>query len=113
MKMRKVFVWAIFAALAVTSVSCLKQEAEIFDKPASARLEEYLENVRSLLSSSQNGWLLEYYPGTSYAGTVFELKFTDQEVTARHELKLGTKATSGYALKTDAGAVLAVPGQGR
>lgn len=106
MKMRKVFVWAIFAALAVTSVSCLKQEAEIFDKPASARLEEYLENVRSLLSSSENGWLLEYYPGTSYAGTVFELKFTDQEVTARHELKLGTKATSGYALKTDAGAVL-------
>ena len=87
--------------------SCWKVlEPDSFEESSSARLNTYLENVRTLLQTPSNGWILEYYPGSSYAATSFALKFTGQKVTAIHEDNVNEDATSTYRLTTDDGPVL-------
>ena len=104
--MKKLFAFFSFAAL-LAGTSCVKiVEPDAFDSSSSARLTEYLEDVRDILQKPRHGWVLEYYPGASYAATSFALSFTAQKVTAVHEDNLDQEATSTYALKTDDGPVL-------
>ena len=59
----------IVAAALLSLTSCLKDQTDVFETPSSQRMQDYLANVRSLLtdSSNKNGWVLSYYPGKDYA----------------------------------------------
>ena len=64
--------------------SCLKNQDDVFDKSASIRSIEYLENARKVLTSAENGWVMNYYPDNlqSFGGFSYVLKFTDSQVSA-------------------------------
>ena len=104
MKMNRLAIMALAALLPLTS--CLKDQADVFEEPSSARMQNYLENVRTQLQGSEKGWVLSYYPGSAYATTYFVLNFTGQQVTAVHQGDPETAATSYYKLAADDGAVL-------
>ena len=97
--------FAILAGL-LALTSCLKNQADIFDQPSSARLENYLENVRTMLQTPADGWALSYYPGKDYATCYYVVKFTSQQVAARGQDNPEKEVTSTYKLTTDNGAVL-------
>lgn len=64
--------------------SCLKDQDDVFDKSASIRTTEYLNNARKVLTSSENGWVMNYFPDNlqGYGGFSYVLKFDNQNVTA-------------------------------
>lgn len=107
MKTRKLIFAALLSVMAVCASSCLKDQADKFDQPSSARMQAYLENVRDILEyTTDEGWVLDYYPGSAYAGISIALKFTSQEVTAVSEKDPFEEETSTFKLTTDDGPVL-------
>lgn len=86
--------------------ACQQLEPDAFDKSSSARMSDFLEDIRAALSAEQYGWTLDYFPGSSYAGVTYALAFTGQTVTASVETDPGVTETSTFALKADDGAVL-------
>ncbi|MBQ3723007.1 MAG: DUF4302 domain-containing protein [Bacteroidales bacterium] len=105
--MRKLNLLSILAFVALVILpACQQLEPDVFDKPSSTRLSEFLEEIRTTLSSEQYGWTLDYYPGSKYSSVTYALSFTDQKVTACVEKKPTETETSTYALKTDDGPVL-------
>lgn len=91
--------------------SCSNDTEELFDKSASERLEAELNTYHALLTSSENGWAMEYFPGgqtQKYGGVALTVKFTDKTATfASAELSFaGKTATSLYSLRRDIGASL-------
>mgnify|MGYP002526332663 CR=1 FL=1 len=64
--------------------SCLKDQDDVFDKSASIRTTEYLNNARKVLTSSEKGWVMNYFPDNlqGYGGFSYVLKFDNQNVTA-------------------------------
>lgn len=107
--MKKIYL-ILLAVLGMTATSCLMEEKELFDKTAAERLDAYLTEYNTLLESSENGWLLEYYAEEeqSYGGYAYILQFAEGEVTAYFQLadKLDETRTSYYKLTTDDGPVL-------
>ena len=104
-------------ALVLTSaalLSCVKDEARIFEDSASARIAKYLGEVQKLLVDAPNGWVMYYYPNgpgenrntQQIGGFVYTLVFTEQEVTAWSEL-FEDASTSLYSMLTDDGPILA------
>lgn len=88
--------------------SCLKNQEDLFDKPSSLRMNDYLTKAQTTLTGASNGWVFEYYPGKTqgYGGFTYTLKFnTNGTVEARKE-GVKTAETTGYSLKSDAGPVL-------
>ncbi len=108
--MKKYGIWLLVTAF--TAFSCSLSEKDAFDKPSSERLSEYLEQVQMLLlNQSDNGWLMEYYPGASYAATTYVLQFDGQRVKAAHESDPFTWSdATTYRLTTDDGPVLSFDG---
>ena len=105
--MRKLNFISILAFVALVILpACQQLEPDVFDKPSSTRLSEFLEDIRTTLSSEQYGWTLDYYPGSKYSSVTYALSFTDQKVTACVEKKPTETETSTFALKTDDGPVL-------
>ena len=105
--MRKLKFISILAFVALVILpACQQLEPDVFDKPSSTRLSEFLEEIRTTLSSEQYGWTLDYYPGSKYSSVTYALSFSDQKVTACVEKKPTETETSTYALKTDDGPVL-------
>lgn len=80
--------------------SCLKDDENLFDKSASERMAQSLNTYQNLLVSSENGWVLEYYPEEkqSYGGFVYTVKFTQDKATA--SLDIATTAPNTYASET-------------
>lgn len=97
----------LLMALPLLLTSCLKDDNEVFSDSASKRLQQALEDTRSILRSSEQGWVMDYYVGTdqAYGGYAFIVKFDSLTVTAQSELN-STPATSYYKLTTDNGPVL-------
>ena len=108
MKIRNILLAGLAAFGVCAFQSCLKDQEDVFDQPASARLDALLEKTMSVLKSPEQGWVLEYYPHTDriYGGYIYTVKFTDAEVTAGFELAPGQFETSRYKLTNDNGAVL-------
>ena len=79
----------------------------MFGESSSKRLQQALEDARTVLRSSENGWVMDYYIGddSSYGGYAFTVKFDSLTVTASSELSKGA-STSYYKLTTDNGPVL-------
>ena len=105
--MRKLKFISILAAVSfVVLPACQQLEEDVFEKPSSTRLSEFLEDIRTTLAAEQYGWTLDYFPGSKYAGVTYALKFTGQQVTATLETNPTVSETSSYALTTDDGPVL-------
>lgn len=68
----------LLVILAMTTQSCLFQEEDIFDKPASQRISEQKELITETLISSSNGWLMQYFPTESSPGLSFLMKFSEE-----------------------------------
>lgn len=87
--------------------SCVQDEEDIFDKPAAERLTEALQTYQKLLTETENGWIMEYYPkgDCSYGGYTVLLSFTEDDVTIASEIS-PNPVKSLYSLKEDMGPVL-------
>lgn len=98
------------ALLAFTLQSCSNKEEEIFEESPSARLQALMDKTQATLVSSENGWVMDYFPDRdlSYGGFLYILKFNKQSVEAYCELSddLSESIESLYKLSNDDGAVL-------
>lgn len=91
--------------------SCLKEEEDYFDKDASARIEQAVNNAISVLEGAQNGWAVKYYPNPTQTFGGFNLffKFDDGKVTVCSEIEIATTtATSLYSIGQEAGVTLTI-----
>ena len=92
--------------------SCLKDNKEIFDKPAAARIDALIAEEKALLEAAPKGWRMEYYAGRDYSGPGFTLlmKFENGHVTmAGDNVDPELLATSEYSIVRDQGPVLTFP----
>lgn len=109
MRLYKVILSAsILAASTMMLSSCLKDQEDIFEVDPSNRLEQRLEECKNTLISSENGWIMDYFPDRdiSYGGYVYGMKFTENDVTVTCELAPGETETSLYKMTNDNGPVL-------
>lgn len=99
---------AALLSAAFCSQSCLKNQTDLFDSTAAARMQASLSEAQSVLTSPQNGWAFEYFVGnsTDRGGYNLTLKFTEDKVTATSERDLGLTTETYYKLTTDDGPVL-------
>ena len=109
MNKKNIFIYLLLA-LPLMLTSCLKDQEDVFSESASARTVKYLENAKKVLTSSNNGWVLNYYPDRdlSYGGYVYTLKFGQENVEVFSELASDVEPskTSLYTLKNEDGPVL-------
>ena len=72
------------ALLAFTLQSCSNKEEEIFEESPSARLQALMDKTQATLVSSENGWVMDYFPDRdlSYGGFLYILKFNKQSMEA-------------------------------
>ena len=85
---KKLFAYTLLMLPALLMTSCLKDQDDKFSESASERVSNYLTQAKEVLTSSENGWVLNYYPDASqsYGGYAYILKFDDQNVTASSEI---------------------------
>lgn len=97
-------------ALPLVLTSCLKNQDDLFSDSASSRSMKYLDNVKKVLTSSEQGWELDYFPdrNQTYGGYSYTLRFDDTQVTACFELSpnVAEPQTSYYTLCNEDGPVL-------
>ncbi len=107
----------MFAIVASMFQSCLKDQEDIFDDNGAVRSQEYLDNAKKVLTSSEHGWIFNYFPNRDikFGGCVYTLKFEGSEVFARYEKKTtqktpyieaNTEVKSLYSLCEDNGPTL-------
>lgn len=110
MKKNNIILFLLMALPTLLLTSCLKDQEDIFSDSASARAEKYLANAKKVLTSAENGWVLNYYPdrNQSYGGYAFTLKFNDQTVEVGAEIAVDVTETieSSYILNNEDGPVL-------
>lgn len=112
--MKKIFFYIMFAVAGLSLQSCLHDDDEIFDKSAAERINEAVANVKEVLTSSQEGWVMHYYVGREYAygGLNLAMKFTDGKVQMYNETAQNSDGSyksvvSTYKITRDQGPVLA------
>lgn len=108
MRLNKLFIATLLAFSTLALQSCLKDQEDFFDESSSERMQAVLENTKAVLTSSDNGWIFDYYPdrNLSYGGIIYALKFDDKKVSVRCELSPDMEETSFYKLNTNNGPVL-------
>ena len=110
MKKNKILTLVIMFAVMVTAFSCTKDDMENFDKSATERLQERIDEVKTLLTSETNGWIMKYYIGSSQSGGgyIYTVKFAESEAEVGFEYAkdLGKTLTSLYKVTDDNGPVL-------
>lgn len=105
--------YLLILAAGIFLQSCLKEENEIFDEPASIRMKNALSEYKSILTSSENGWYADYYPENNHkvGGYAMFLKFNNNgfvEVSCeiKTNVDAGVVKTSQYELIAEQGPVL-------
>ncbi|WP_418991803.1 DUF4302 domain-containing protein [Alistipes sp.] len=95
--------------------SCVNEVEEVFDNPASQRLEERMNECKNLLTSAQHGWMIQYFPSPeqSYGGSTYAAKFdASGNVTVAGEIALllsdevTETVTSHYSINSSSSVVL-------
>ena len=101
------------ATMVAQLTGCGHDIDDLFDKPASARLDQSVAFYDSLLQSAHYGWIMNYYPGDgSWGGCAFTAKFEKGKVLLASELRLsdsvevGTPVASRYRVIEEQGVVL-------
>lgn len=93
----------------LTLQSCLHDDKEIFDEPASERLQKAVNETRELLESADNGWVFHYYNGEEYTGSgwTFLVKFKNGKAYVSADFAPSDMVTtSSYDIVQDQGPVL-------
>jgi len=109
--MKKYYYLTLILAISLLQ-SCTNESELIFEKSASERMTEALNNYNQLLQAAPNGWVMQYYPQSSqaYGGYNLYFQFTNGEVTVKSDVQsplLSTnEATSTYSLGEDMGPTL-------
>ena len=62
MRLNKLFIATLLAFSTLAFQSCLKDQEDFFDESSSERMQAVLENTKAVLTSSDNGWIFDYYP---------------------------------------------------
>lgn len=94
MKMKKIYyIFTLLLGL-VSLTACVPEVDDAFDKSASERAQEAINNTREILKAPANGWRMEYYGATSYGGYNVFMKFEDDSVTVASE-KVGASHNAG------------------
>ncbi len=109
MKANKLFIYLLLALPAFFLQSCQTEEDNVFDKPYSERMEEFLQKAQETLVASQYGWALDYYPQSNqtYGGVAYTIKFTRDNAIVRYENNPDDgEVKSLYKMKEDDGPVL-------
>ena len=108
MKTKKILLYLLLALPAVLFQSCVSDQEDIFDKPSSERISDFIAAVQDTLSNATYGWELDYYPESHqvYGGFVYGLKFDRDQVTASFETNPDVTKSSLYSMKKDMGPVI-------
>lgn len=92
---------------------CVHDEADIFDEPASIRMQKRLQECTDLLVSSPNGWYADFYPevnakigGYSMFFKFHSNGFVDVSCEVKTNVPAGKSETSQYELIAERGPVL-------
>ena len=98
----------LLATMPLFLTSCLHDQEDVFDESASTRMQTYLSNAKSTLTSAEHGWAFDYYPDRklSRGGVAYGVQFSDTAATVTCVLAPGEKETSYYRMTTDDGPVL-------
>lgn len=108
MKNRWLYMMCVLVAAMVQA--CTNEVDDLFDTPASERVNEDIKACRELLISSEYGWKLDYYPSNNqaYGGFAMTVKFDNHGVTAASEISSDVSETysSLYSMKADRGTTL-------
>lgn len=112
--MKKIILISLIA-LGLGLSSCVNEVEEVFDKPASQRLEERMNECKTLLTSAEHGWMIRYFPSSeqSYGGSTYAAKFdASGNVTVAGEIALllsdevSETVTSHYSINSSSSVVL-------
>lgn len=108
MRINKIYTYILIAMAALSLQSCLKDQEDIFEDSASIRMQKALDNAKSVLTSSADGWVFDYFPDSqkSYGGYVYVVKFDDTHATVWSELAPGESEKSLYKMTNDNGPML-------
>ena len=109
MKANKLFIYLLLALPALFLQSCQTEEENVFGKPYSERMDEFLQKAQETLVASQYGWALDYYPQRNqvYGGVAYTIKFTKDNAIVRYENNPDDgEVKSLYKMKEDDGPVL-------
>ena len=83
----------LFSILSFTA--CVTEVDDVFDKNASQRVEEAINDTRKILEAPTNGWRIEYYGDTSYGGYNLLVKFEGDSVLVAGE-KVADSHKAGF-----------------
>lgn len=108
MKKFKIYIYILMLLPTLLLQSCLKDQEDVFDEPSAVRMQKTLEDVKKVLTSSENGWAFDYFPdrNITYGGYEYAVKFDSLSANIYFELAPGQSETSLYKLKSDDGPVL-------
>ena len=73
---KNIFYILLFIGVIVSFNSCSRTEPDLFDKSAAERMNEAVESIEALLCSSENGWIIDYFPNTRTEGYTYIVKFS-------------------------------------
>ncbi len=70
--MKKLFLIPILA-LTLALSGCVNEVEEVFETPASERLDQMMKECQQLLTAAEHGWMILYYPSSSlkYGGPTY------------------------------------------
>lgn len=108
MRINKIYTYILIAMATLALQSCLKDQEDIFEDSASIRMQKALDNAKSVLTSSDNGWVFDYFPDSqkAYGGYVYAVKFDNTHATVWSELAPGENESSLYKMTNDNGPML-------
>lgn len=109
MKRNRLFIYLLLLLPALVMQSCLKNQEDFFEEPSSERLANFNANAYNTLRSSENGWVLDYYPGSGaqYGGVSMVVKFDSLQATFYSEFTSSDESvTSYYKMTNEAGATI-------
>ena len=92
--MKKIFYFALFCMAVMGLSSCSLKEDDNFDENAAQRAQERIDEVKQMLYTAPNGWLMEYYGNLNFGGYNVMVRFDGNEATIGSE-KWGTNHVAG------------------
>lgn len=109
MKFNKAFILAAALFAGILTPSCNNMEEQIFEESAPLRMQKVLDQTKSILTSSPDGWIFEYTPDRKlrYGTIIYHLKFDNEMVEARAEFaEKGEMEKTYYKFTKDNGPTL-------
>ena len=110
MSTKKLKYGALFLVGLLVLQSCFKNDEEYWDESATIRLENTIQDYRSVLVNSEYGWVMDFYPDQTFTegGYVYTMKFEeDGNVAVGYELAdPADTRTSMYSIEGGEGPVL-------